>query len=148
MPADVKPYLVPLNETVVWEPWFYRSDDGWAPLPDEIDGWDPGIDLHVTRRVRVDPVRLGQETGIGAENVALPLSWTSSSKGMTDAGQPVGFGSDGVAVIDAVLLGERLSGILAIRSTICLARPPATFTAGVASIPGSILAEHLSQVVL
>ena len=148
MPADVKPYLVPLDETVVWEPWFYLSDDGWAPLPDEIDGWDPGIDLHVTRRVRVDPARLGQETGIGVENVALALSWTSSSTGMTDAVPPVVLGADGVAVIDAVLLGERLSGILAIRSTICLARRPATFTVGVASIPGSVLAEHMSQVVL
>lgn len=148
MPADVKPYLVPIDETVVWEPWFYVSDEGWAPLPDEIDGWDPGIDLHVTRRVRVDPIRLRQETGIGVENVALSVSWISSSTGMTDAIQPVGLGPDGVAVVDAVLLGERLSGVLAIRSAICLARRPAAFAAGVASTPGSVLTEHLSRVVL
>jgi hypothetical protein len=102
----------------------------------------------VTRRVRVDPARLGQETGIRVEEVVLSVSWTSSSTGMTDATQPVVFTADGVAVIDAVMLGERLSGVLTIRSAICLVRQPGAFTAGVASIPGSVLAEDMSQVLL
>jgi hypothetical protein len=148
MTADVKPYLVPLDETVAWEPWYVMSDGGWELLTDEIDGWDPGIDLHLARRVRVDRNRLRRDTGIDLADVGLSVSWTSSSTGMTDAVSPIAFGQDDIALADAHLPGERLSGVLELRTTLCLIRRPSTAVAGVASIPGSVLAERLSRVEL
>ncbi|WP_250031663.1 hypothetical protein [Paractinoplanes maris] len=149
MPADVKPYLVPLPETVVWEPWHIETEEeGWTVLPDEIDGWDPGTDLRLARRVRVDANRLRHETGVEPADVVVAFSWTSSSTGMTEAGSPVPLGADGIAVLDARLVGERVSGTLTLRSALCLARRPTTLQPGVASIAGSVLCEQMQRVAL
>lgn len=149
MPADVKPYVVPHPDTVVWEQWLIHSEgDSWEELPSEIDGWDPGTDLRIARRLRVDLNRLLQETGVDPADVVVSFSWTSSSTGMTDAGIPVTLGPDGVAVVDASLSGERISGTLTLRSALCLSRRPGTARPGVAAIPGSVLADHVQQVVL
>jgi hypothetical protein len=120
----------------------------WCPLPDEVDGWDPGTNLRVARRVQVDAGRLFQETGLQPEDTALTISWTSSTTDMTEASAPVRFGPNGTVVADTILVGERLSGILTLRTTVSLARPPATRAVGVAAVPGSVLAEHVQRVVL
>ncbi|MFB4294552.1 hypothetical protein ACBI99_43415 [Nonomuraea sp. ATR24] len=148
MQADVRPYLVPRPGTVVWEPWYLFDADEWSLLSDEIDGWDPGTDLQVARHVRVDVARFAQETGIAIADVALVVSWTSSTTAMTEAAPSVRFDSNGMATVSATLVGERLSGTLSLRSTISLAGTLAKQAAGVASIPGSVLAEHTQQAVL
>ncbi|GIF96590.1 hypothetical protein [Catellatospora citrea] len=148
MPADVRPYLVPHSGTVVWEPWSLLESSTWSPLPEEIDGWDPGTDLRVARRVRVDPDRFERETGLELADVALVISWTSSTTHMTEASPPVRFDASGLAAADVELVGDRLSGVLTLRSTISLVRPPVAPAVAVASIPGSVLAEHAQPVVL
>ncbi|WP_203884748.1 hypothetical protein [Planotetraspora kaengkrachanensis] len=120
----------------------------WSPLPDAVDGWDPGTDLRTARRVQIDVDRFVQETGLHLGDVALIISWTSSTTGMTEAAPPVRFDPLGAAVLDTVLVGERLSGILTLRSTISLVHPPTGRGVGVAAIPGSVLAEHVQRVVL
>ncbi|MFG3601614.1 hypothetical protein [Micromonospora chersina] len=120
----------------------------WCPLPDEIDGWDPGTNLRVARRVQIDSQRFRHETGLQLEDVALIVSWTSSTTDMTEASSPVGFDPNGRAVADTILVGERLSGTLTLRTTVSLVRPPATRVVGVAAVPGSVLAEHVQRVVL
>ncbi|MGA4993733.1 hypothetical protein [Nonomuraea bangladeshensis] len=148
MPADVRPYLIPRPGTVVWEPWFLLDADEWKPMPDAIDGWDPGTDLRVARRVRVDASRFLQETGLTLTDVALTVSWTSSTTDMTEAAPVARFDSNGTALIDATLVGERLSGILLLRSTVSLTGVAPGREVGVASVPGSVLTEHSQRVVL
>ncbi|MEU8003157.1 hypothetical protein AB0B66_18520 [Catellatospora sp. NPDC049111] len=120
----------------------------WSPLPEAVDGWDPGTDLHVGRRVRVDPERFRQETGLELADVALAVSWTSSTTQMTEAAPPVRFDAGGTAVADTTLVGDRLSGVLSLRSTVSLVRPPVERAVAVAAVPGSVLAEQVQRVVL
>lgn len=148
MAADVRPYLIPGPHTVTWEPWMLFDAEEWRPLPDAVDGWDPSTDLRVARRVRVDVQRFEAETLLEISDVALTVSWTSSSTAMTEAAPPVPFDSRGTALLDTTFFGERLSGILTVRSTVSLINPPKTPRAGVASIPGSVLAEHVQRVQL
>ncbi|MEH0818544.1 MULTISPECIES: hypothetical protein [unclassified Micromonospora] len=117
-------------------------------MPDAVDGWDPCTDLRVARRVQIDAGRFFQETGVGLEDLALTVSWTSSTTDMTQASSPVRFDPSGAAVADTILVGERLSGILTLRTTVSLVRPPARSAVGVAAVPGSVLAEHVQRVVL
>ncbi|MBM0255489.1 hypothetical protein [Micromonospora sp. 4G55] len=148
MPADVRPYLVPQPGIVVWQPWMLLGAQEWCPLPAAVDGWDPGTDLRVARRVQVDAQRFRQETGLELDDVALTVSWTSSTTNMTEASPPVRFDPSGATVADTILVGERLSGILTLRTTVSLVRPSDRRAIGVAAVPGSVLAEHVQQVVL
>jgi hypothetical protein len=145
MPSDVRPYFVPADGTVSWEPWVLHDGQTWIQLPDAVEGWDPGTDLRVARRVVVDAVQFRAQTGLDLSNVAVAVSWTSSTTDMTESTMPVPFGIDGSAVVDALLVGERLSGILTLRSTVSLVRKPSPVQVGVASILGSVLAEHVQQ---
>jgi hypothetical protein len=145
MPSDVRPYFVPAAGTVSWEPWVLHDGQTWIQLPDAVEGWDPGTDLRVARRVVVDAVQFRAQTGLDLSNVAVAVSWTSSTTDMTESTMPVPFGIDGSAVVDALLVGERLSGILTLRSTVSLVRKPSPVQVGVASILGSVLAEHVQQ---
>lgn len=117
-------------------------------MPEAIDGWDPGTDLRAARRVRVDGARFVQETGLELADVALTVSWTSSTTDMTEAAPAAQFSPNGTALIDTTLVGERLSGILSLRSTVSLTRTAVGRGVGVASVPGSVLAEHVQRVVL
>jgi hypothetical protein len=148
MPADVLPYLVPRPGTVTWEPWLLYDGDDWTPMPDAVDGWDPGTDLRVMRRAHVDADRLTQETGLDIADVALAVSWTSSTTDMTEAVAPVPFGVGGLAVADVPLIGERVSGVLTLRSTVSVIRQPRRRALGVASIVGSVLVQDTQRVVL
>ncbi|GAA0403511.1 hypothetical protein GCM10009541_53350 [Micromonospora gifhornensis] len=67
---------------------------------------------------------------------------------MTDASPPVRFDSGGWAVVDTILVGERLSGVLTLRTTVSLVHPPAGRAIGVATVPGSVLADQVQRVVL
>jgi hypothetical protein len=149
MPTDVKPYLVPAPGTIVWDPWLLHTDEqGWVALPGGVDGWDPSVDLRVARRVRVNPIRFVHETGVGIPEIAVSVSWTSSTTGMTEAMPPAPVGDDGTALVEAVLIGERLSGILSLRTTICLVAPQPRAAVGVASIAGSVLGEEIRHLAL
>lgn len=148
MPADVRPYLVPRPGTVMWEPWFLLDAGEWRPLPDAIEGWDPGTDLRAARHVRIDVARFVQETGLDLTDLALTVSWTSSTTDMTEAAPAVKFDPNGTASIDTKLAGERLAGTLSLRSTISLIRYSVERHVGVATVPGSVLAEHVQRMVL
>ncbi|NUW43286.1 hypothetical protein [Nonomuraea rhodomycinica] len=117
-------------------------------MPDAIDGWDPGTDLRAARRVRVDVARFVQETGLDLTDVAVTVSWTSSTTDMTEAAPSAIFTPNGMASIDTTLVGERLSGTLSLRTTISLAGTSVGREVGVARVPGSVLAEHHQRVLL
>ncbi|MFI7053295.1 hypothetical protein ACIBLB_14670 [Streptosporangium canum] len=98
--------------------------------------------------MRVDVARFVQETGLDLADVALTVSWTSSTTDMTEAAPAVKFDPNGMAIVDTTLVGERLSGTLSLRSTISLVRPSIGREVGVAMVPGSVLADHVQRVVL
>ncbi|TYB58918.1 hypothetical protein FXF51_35935 [Nonomuraea sp. PA05] len=148
MPADVRPYLIPRPGTVAWEPWFLLDAEEWIPMPDAIDGWDPGTNLRAVRRVRIDVARFPQETGLALADVAVTVSWTSSTTDMTEAAPTAWFDPNGTALIDVTLVGERLSGVLSLRSTVSLTSASTGRGAGVATVLGSVLSEHVQRVVL
>lgn len=148
MGSDVRPYFVPEPDAIVWGPWSLHDGLGWSELPEAVEGWDPAVDLQVARQVWVDPVRFRQQCGLDPDLVAVVVSWTSSTTDMTESVPPVRLGVDGTAVVEARLIGERLSGTLTLTSTISLVRQPEHHSAGMAAIPGSILAEDVRQLTL
>jgi hypothetical protein len=147
LPADVRPYLVPRDDTVVWEPWELR-DDAWVELPNEIDGWDTGTDLVVRRLVRVDVDRLRSETHLDPKDVVVTVSWTNSSTGMRDAVARSALPGNGICSIEATLPGARVSGIITVRTALCLGRRNDSTAPGVARLPGSVLAENVRNLTL
>jgi hypothetical protein len=148
MPPEVLPYLVPQQDTVQWEPWSLLDVTGWRHLPEEIDGWDPGTNLYISRNVQIDVHRFRRETGLYMEDIGLTVSWTSSTTDMTEAAPSVRFDSQGLAVVEALLVGTRLSGTLTIRSTVSLVRTSPWPDVAVANTPGSVLTSHTQRVVL
>jgi hypothetical protein len=124
------------------------EDREWVPLPEAVDGWDPGTNLRITQRVQLNVERFFHETALGLRDVAVVASWTSSTTAMTEAATPVPFDPTGAAVVDTVLVGNRISGVLTVRSRVSLIHAREGRSVGVASIPGSILAEHTQRVVL
>jgi hypothetical protein len=149
VPADVRPYLVPNPESVRWEPWTFWDRGNWSALPAGIDGWDPGTDLHVRRTIRIDVERLLHETGLtSTDSVVGTVSWTSSTSGMTEAAPAFRLDPSGIAVADAVLLGDRLGGVVRLRTTLSLATSPQRPVVGVAWLPGSIFVEDEHRLAL
>jgi hypothetical protein len=148
MAADVRPYLVPSKDTVTWGQIELLEGDAWAALPESVEGWDSGTDLRVRRRVQIDVARLRDEAGLDARAVAVTLSWTSSTTSMTEAARPVLLTIDGVAAIETLIAGDRVSGTLELRTTLSVIRPSGDSPPGVARIPGSVLAEQTQRVSL
>jgi hypothetical protein len=149
MPADVRPYLVPSVDAVVWGPWLLQDGDEVVELPEAIDGWDSGTDLWLSRTVTVDQQRLRVETQLPQEvGLVVTASWTSSTSGMSEAAIPVPVVDSDPVTLRAVLPGDRIGGVLGIRTTLATASAPRTWVPGIAHSPGSILAENKRQVAL
>lgn len=149
MPADVRPYLVPSSSTVNWQPWLLLEGDDLVDLPDAIDGWDTGTDLRITRSLRIDLERLRTETRLPEEVlVVATTSWTSSTSGMSEAAPPVIVTGAPVITLQAVLPGDRVGGLLRLRTTLATASAPYARVPGTAQQPGSVLAEDFRQVAL
>src|SRR3954451_21825644 len=139
--------MVPRAGTVTLEPWQLLDGD-WIPLPTEFEGWDTGTDLVIRRTSRIDIDRFRQETGLDPRQVALTVSWLSSTTGMRDSASPIPLPGNGLGVVEARLPGERLAGTVHIRTTLCLVAQPAEPRPGVAQLPGSVLTEDTHSVVL
>jgi hypothetical protein len=149
MVPDVRPYLVPLPETVRWEDWLYRENDDWVPLPDSIEGWDPGTDIRVRRTVRIDLDRFRQETFLHAPSATrLTLSWTSSTTAMTETAPPGTISPAGIGTVEALLEGSRLAGVVTLRTTLSLATTAEQAGPGVARTAGSVLVDDERRLAL
>lgn len=149
MANDVRPYLVPDSTCVDWGQWRMVDGEETHDLPDVLDGWDAGTDLLIRRVVTVDQERLRQQTELPADvGLALTTSWTSSTFGMTESVRPVILGVSGPVTLEALLPGEKVGGVLRIRSTVSTANAPRAREFGVANLPGSILVEDTVQVAL
>jgi hypothetical protein len=148
MAGEVRPYLIPTPSAVNWGAWHLLDAGAWVPLTAAMEGWDSGTDLRIARTVVVDRSQFETQTGLPLDAVALSVSWTSSTTGMTEAAPAARFNPKNQAVGDALLVGERLSGSVNLRTTIALATAVANPAPGVASVPGSVLAEDQFRIAL
>lgn len=148
MRTDALPYLVPDPATVEMISWVWFSPSGWESLPSSLPDWDPSMRLQLRRSVRVDRDRLAAETRLGRDcPLQLTVSWTSSTSGMRAAAVPVRLSADGIAQLDVNLPGDRIGGVLDIRTSLTLAAS-VPGGPGIASMAGSVLSEDRSELVL
>jgi len=145
--SEIRPYLVPLPDTVRWGAWELFDGD-WGLLPSEVEGWDSGTDLRIRRSCLIDVGRFRSETGVDVGAVVVTVSWQSSTTSMRGAAASVRPSSGGFAQLDAVLPAERVSGTVSIRSTVSLASPGSPALPGVARLPGSVLSEDRVALIL
>jgi hypothetical protein len=148
MTRGAKPYLVPDPSSITLGPWQLLDDAEWVPLEGQIEGWDTGTDLRIRREIQVDAGRLRAETGIGpTAQLVATASWTSSTTTMRGLAGTVRVGSAGSVFLDGTLPGDRVAGVLDIRTTVSLAAgeegPP-----GVAGAAGSVFHEDRHRLAL
>lgn len=142
MTRGAKPYLVPETGAIALGAWQLRSDDEWVELGDQVDGWDTGTDLRIRREVRVDLARVRAEAGLDASaQLTATVSWTSSTTTMRGLAGSVLVPPGGLMLFDGVLPGDRVGGVLDLRTTVSVTGVGAP-AAGVAQAPGSILHEE------
>ena len=149
MPAnDVFPHRVATVVSIAWNPWEIDHGNGWEPLPDRFEGWDSGVDVLVRCGVTIDALEAHRETGVSIHDMALCLSWQSSSTGMTGAALPVAVDPSGNTMLTARLAGDELSGVVTFRRTLTankVAHPPEP---GAATMPGAVLASDEARLLL
>ena len=149
MHGDVLPYLVPGHDAVRFSPWQWLNGDGWSELPDRMPDWDSDTDLSIWREAVIDLERVHRECGLPADAaLALTTSWTSSSTAMSRSAEPVPVTASGPFSLACVMTGDRIAGVVTIRTTLTLAQSPAVQRPGTARLPGSILLEDLRTIAL
>jgi hypothetical protein len=149
MANDVRPYMLPGPGSVTWKPWQLVDGDESTVLPDALEGWDSGTDLVIRRVVVVDQERLRHDAELPAEvGLVVTVSWTSSTSQMSESAPPVRLANSGPCLLEAVLPGDKVGGILRIKTTVAIANAPHSRVLGIARLPGSILVEDQAQVAL
>jgi hypothetical protein len=137
-----KPYLVPEPGAISLGGWQMLNDDDWVDLGDQVDGWDTGTDLRIRREVRVDWARVREEAGLDAgAQLRATVSWASSTTTMRGIAGSVPVPTSGLMLFDGVLPGDRVAGVLDLRTTVCVAAD-APSSPGVAQTAGAILHEE------
>jgi hypothetical protein len=140
--GDVRPYLVPDPSSVQFGPWRWTAADRTEELPGCLPDWDTNTDLHIVRDVSVDFDQLLQQTSLPPATVfALAVSWTSSTTGMNGSIEPYPIAGGGVVSLAATLPGDRLAGVMTLRTTLTLFNSPPVRAPGVVWLPGSVLIE-------
>ncbi|WP_350274844.1 hypothetical protein [Kribbella sp. HUAS MG21] len=103
----------------------------------------------IHRVVAVDQERLRREAEIPPEvGLVATVSWTSSTSQMSDSTRPIWLTNSGPCLLDAVLPGDKVGGVLRIRTTVAIANAPDSRALGIARLPGSVLAEDRAEVAL
>jgi hypothetical protein len=129
--------------------WNHLVDDMWEPLPEHLSGWDPNTSIRLRRTVTLDPQRLQDETRLGPDaSVGLVVSWTSSTSTMRGATTPVDLQSTGATSLEVTLPGDRVGGVLTVRTCLVLLAAPERPAPGAAHLTGSVLVESLTTVAL
>jgi hypothetical protein len=141
MPPDALPYLTPSPDAVLFGPWQHRvGGSEWTELPPALEGWVPGLDLDLRRRVVVDLDGVRHEMGLpGGSPFVLTVSYEDESKSRARRCGMSTRAVGGEQFLDVRLAGEHISGTLVVNTTLSLGSawdaPP-----GRAGRPGSIAA--------
>jgi hypothetical protein len=149
MHGDVLPYLVPAQDAVRFSPWQRLDGEGWSELPDRMPDWDSDTDLSIWREAVIDLERVRGQCGLPADTaLALTTSWTSSSTAMSRSAEPIPVTRSGPVTLACVMTGDRIAGVVTIRTTLTLAQPPTIRRPGTAWFPGSVLFEDRQTIAL
>jgi hypothetical protein len=149
MPSDTRPYFVPDPNSITWQTWNLVDSGVSIDLPDFIEGWQPGDDLQIARSFAIDLDAVERETRRTASDLVLVLSWASSTTGMRGSSPPASIPKSGIGTLEALLPGERIGGVLTLRSAVVLKHTDAgSAPLGSAHIPGSVMAEEHRSLVL
>lgn len=143
MRNDVRPYFVASEDSVQWGQWRLLDGAGGIPLPQYIEGWEPGTNIRISREFDIDRARFEAETRCSLDDCRIHLRWLSSTTGMAGSAPPIVLSEAGEGVIDVNLLGAEIAGTLSLYSRVVLAvRPRVEIPLGAAQTPGSVLNEH------
>lgn len=149
MPNDIRPYFVPSDTAVTWQQWSLLSSGVWIELPEYVEGWQPGEDLDVACDFAIDVDALARETRRDACSFVVTLSWVSSTTGMLGSTSPLLIPESGKGRIEAELSGDRIGGVLTLRSGLVLKLTDSgTAPLGSAHIAGSVMAEERRSLTL
>lgn len=149
MPSDIRPYFVPSGSTVGWQQWDFLNNGVWIELPEYVEGWQPGDDLQIGREFTIDLDALARETMQPPSSFVVTLSWVSSTTGMLGSTSPVRLPDSGKGRIEATLSGDRIGGVLTLRSGLALKRTDlAAAPLGSAHVAGSVMLEERRSLML
>ncbi|MCM6763242.1 hypothetical protein NB037_12520 [Rathayibacter sp. ZW T2_19] len=143
----VAPYRTPRAGTITWSVPDLLDGETWVPLGEEIEGWDPSIDLIIRGSVEIDPQAIETETGLTLAEMALVVSWSCSSSRFRAAAPRQALAQSGVTSFTVTLPGDRLDGKVEV-TTAVVALPRADVGAGTARRRGSVLADRRFTVAL
>lgn len=147
MVDSVAPYRTPRPGTIKWSLPDLLDGDAWIPLGEEIEGWDPSMDLIIRGSVEMDPQAVETETGLGLDEMALVVSWSCSSSRFRAAAPRQALTRSGVTHFTVTLPGDRLDGNVEV-TTAVVALPRADVGAGTARRRGSVLTDRRFTVAL
>jgi hypothetical protein len=142
-----RPHLVALQDRVEAGPWI--PDGSSVPMTDQpLVGWDPSVDIRLTRTVRVDAAGIRLDCALPeAAPLSLAIVWACSAtslRGATTQAVTPDLGDD----VGVQLVGAELSGQVVVRLQVVLSSRVEGVSQIAPFIAGSILWEDEQVVVL
>lgn len=149
MRQDVKPYLLPDLSGVVLGPWERYDGDDWAPLGDEVDGWDPETDLVVRRTANADWRALREQAGLAADfPLVVATAWASSTSQMRRLIASVQAPALGSVTLQGTIQGRRAGGVLDLSTTVAIGADWSDAPPGHANRAGSVFFAESHRLIL
>jgi hypothetical protein len=133
------PHRVAQSNRVDPDPWLF--EDSRQPVPDgAIQGWDPTVDLHITRIVRLDPTSIRRDCELSdAAPLSLAVVWTCSTTSLR-GGQSFPLASDSNQVeTPLTLVGAQLFEKVVVQTQVILAGVHVSASPLAPRLPGSVL---------
>jgi hypothetical protein len=135
---DAMPYAVPNVDRVMFHAW---TDADGAPVGDQLEGWDPQSTVSLSQLVDLDLEGLRTDIGLAQEDfLRISISCTSSDSGMTESLWTGRASAHQKISVD--IPGDRVGGVLQLRTTLTLSKSRIDSPPGIVSRSGSVLAEH------
>lgn len=150
MTASAPPFLLPVADSIARVEWLIADGDAWAPLPEELPGWDSATDVFVRCSITADWPRFRSSCGLPSDfPVACTLAWTSSTSQMRGSSRK-SF-APAVAspvIVEGTLPADRVGGVLTLELTVHPDRDWPAAPAAVVKRAGSTLFRSARRLVL
>ncbi|MER6827572.1 hypothetical protein ABT352_16445 [Streptosporangium sp. NPDC000563] len=121
MNRGVPPFLLPGADVVKAHPWQLHQDTGTIPLPAFLPDWDYNTDLHLTRSIYVDTVRVRREAALPREApLLLVVEWTAAAAQTSDLACRISVPASAKVTVTADIHGALLGGALILTTRLVL----------------------------
>lgn len=150
MTLSAPPFLLPDADSITEVEWLIAEGEAWAPLPEELPGWDSATDVYVRCAITVDWPRFRASCGLPADfPIACTLAWTSSTSQMRASSRksfaPV---VASPVIVEGTLPAARVGGVLTLDLTVHPDRDWPAAPAAVVNRSGSTLFRSTRNLVL